>query len=161
MSYWKDEYNYRRIKDKNGKVIKNVIIIDGKQIEVSNEVYEAYSQMHRREVYQEQQIREARLISLDYLIECDVSIDKYVSEQTPSAESTVLNAMTNHEKKFMLYRLYKTLGELATDEKKLIVMLYFKKKTEREAAEHFQVSQPAIHKRKLKILQKLKKLLET
>ena len=32
MSNWKDEYNYRRIKDENGKVIKNVVIIDGKQI---------------------------------------------------------------------------------------------------------------------------------
>jgi RNA polymerase sigma factor (sigma-70 family) len=54
MKNWKDECNYRRIKDENGVMTANVIMIDGQDIPVSAEVYEAYSQMGRQERYQEQ-----------------------------------------------------------------------------------------------------------
>lgn len=47
MKNWKEERNYRRIKDKNGEIIANIITIDGVDVEVTDEVFLAYSQMDR------------------------------------------------------------------------------------------------------------------
>ena len=42
MYNWKDTRNYRRFRDENGNVIANIIYIDGEEVAVSDEVYEAY-----------------------------------------------------------------------------------------------------------------------
>ena len=42
MYNWKDARNYRRFRDENGNVIANIIYVDGKEVAVSDEVYEAY-----------------------------------------------------------------------------------------------------------------------
>ena len=49
MYNWKDTRNYRRFRDENGNVIANIIYIDGEEVTVSDEVYEAYASMDRRE----------------------------------------------------------------------------------------------------------------
>ena len=51
MYNWKDTRNYRRFRDENGNVIANIIYIDGEEVAVSDEVYEAYASMDRRERY--------------------------------------------------------------------------------------------------------------
>ena len=51
MYNWKDARNYRRFRDENGNVIANIIYIDGEEVAVSDEVYEAYASMDRRERY--------------------------------------------------------------------------------------------------------------
>ena len=51
MYNWKDTRNYRRFRDENGNVIANIIYIDGEEVSVSDEVYEAYASMDRRERY--------------------------------------------------------------------------------------------------------------
>ncbi len=51
MYNWKDARNYRRFRDENGNVIANIIYVDGKEVAVSDEVYEAYASMDRRERY--------------------------------------------------------------------------------------------------------------
>ena len=43
MYNWKDARNYRRFRDENGNVIANIIYVDGEEVAVSDEVYEAYS----------------------------------------------------------------------------------------------------------------------
>ena len=43
MYNWKDTRNYRRFRDENGNVIANIIYVDGEEVAVSDEVYEAYS----------------------------------------------------------------------------------------------------------------------
>ena len=45
MYNWKDTRNYRRFRDENGNVIANIIYVDGKEVAVSDEVYEAYLPM--------------------------------------------------------------------------------------------------------------------
>ena len=51
MKNWQKNRNYKRIKDENGNVIANIITIDGIDVEVTKEVFLAYSQMDRRELY--------------------------------------------------------------------------------------------------------------
>ena len=51
MYNWKDTRNYRRFRDENGNVIANIIYVDGEEVAVSDEVYEAYASMERRERY--------------------------------------------------------------------------------------------------------------
>ena len=58
MYNWKDTRNYRRFRDENGNVIANIIYVDGEEVAVSDEVYEAYASMDRRERYLEEQENE-------------------------------------------------------------------------------------------------------
>ena len=46
MYNWKDTRNYRRFHDENGNVIANIIYVDGEEVAVSDEVYEAYTQSY-------------------------------------------------------------------------------------------------------------------
>ena len=45
MYNWKDTRNYRRFRDENGNVIANIIYVDGEEVAVSDEVYEAYRRL--------------------------------------------------------------------------------------------------------------------
>ena len=45
MKNWQKNRNYKRIKDENGNVIANIITIDGIDVEVTEEVFLAYSQI--------------------------------------------------------------------------------------------------------------------
>ena len=53
MKKWQESRNYRRVRDENGRVIANIITVDGIDVEVGEEVFLAYSQMERRERYQQ------------------------------------------------------------------------------------------------------------
>ena len=63
-------------------------------------------------------------------------------------------------KKILVKRLYNCLKLLSESERKLIIMLYFENKTERECAKILCTSQQNIHKNKKLILCKLHKLLK-
>ena len=54
MKKWQKDRNYKRVKDENGNVIANIITVFGQDVEVSDEVFAAYSQMDRRERYAEE-----------------------------------------------------------------------------------------------------------
>ena len=69
MYNWKDARNYRRIRDENGNVIANIIYVDGEEIAVSDEVYEAYASMDRRERYLEERDNDDKPLSVDALWE--------------------------------------------------------------------------------------------
>ena len=43
--------NYKRVRDKDGNVVANIINVFGQDVEVSDEVFAAYSQMDRRARY--------------------------------------------------------------------------------------------------------------
>ena len=68
--------------------------------------------------------------------------------EAESVEETVL-------RKLQYEQLHKALSLLPDDERELIDRLFFQGQTEREAAEHM-----GIHKRKNRILKKLKKFFE-
>ena len=57
-------------------------------------------------------------------------------------------------------QLHKALNVLSDDERYLIIQLYFEERTEREVAEELGVYHNAVHKQKIRILAKLRKILE-
>lgn len=81
MYNWKLNRNYRR--NKNSYIITNIIKIDGVKINVSDEVYLAYSKADRRERYILGEIEQP--LSLNQLIEDGFSIEKLCSLQMPES----------------------------------------------------------------------------
>lgn len=49
MKKWQENRNYRRIKNENGEVIANSITVEGQDVEVSEDIFNAYAQADRRE----------------------------------------------------------------------------------------------------------------
>ena len=70
-----------------------------------------------------------------------------------SVEETVL-------RKLRYAQLHKALSLLSDDERELIDRLFFQGQTERQAAECMGIYRNAVHKRKNRILKKLKKFFE-
>ena len=70
-----------------------------------------------------------------------------------SVESVVLH-------KLEVDRLHTALSLLAPEERALIQALFFDERKESELAMELGISQPAVYKRKMKVLKKLKLLLE-
>ena len=61
------------------------------------------------------------------------------------------------ERKLMLDNLRLEFKRLSEDEQKILHLIYYHRLSERAVAEHFRVSQNAIHRRKVQILAKLRK----
>ena len=122
----------------------------GMLMEVTAETYKAYYKDKRRQKY----------IDERSLLNGDVSYDALDTDETLGAEvfadtktnveATVINKMTVAE-------LRKAFLLLSPE---LIKVLFIDGATERKAAEIYGISQVAIHKRKNKILAKLKDFLE-
>lgn len=156
MKNWKEEYNYRRIKDENGVVTSNIIMIDGSSVEVSEEIYETYSQMHRREVYQEKLREENGEVSFEMLTEKNVPVDIYFHEHSPSAEKIILETEDEAERTVLLSRLPEAMVPLTEEERVLINAIYFDGVSIREYARRNGVTLRAIQKRRDTVLKKLK-----
>lgn len=61
---------------------------------------------------------------------------------------------------FVLFKLREGIKGLSPMERRIVYYLFFEECSEKEVAEIFSVSQQAIHKRKIKIIKKLKNFLE-
>ncbi len=99
---------------------------------------------------QEQNIRiiPSREDSYERLLEINVQFQ----ENKDSVEEQVF-------KRLQSVQLYEALSLLSADAQDLIRQLFFLERTEREVAELLGVYHNAVHKRKLRILSKLKKIL--
>ena len=125
----------------------------GMLMEVTAETYKAYYKDKRRQKY----------IDERSLLDGDVSYDALDTDKTLGAEvfadtktnveATVINKMTVAE-------LRKAFLLLSPDERELITAIYIQNLTEREYAKQKGVYHNAVHKRKLRILEKLKKILD-
>ena len=125
----------------------------GMLMEVTAETYKAYYKDERRQKY----------IDERSLLNGDVSYDALDTDETLGAEvfadtktdveAAVINKMTVAE-------LRKAFLLLSPDERELITAIYIQNLTEREYAKQKGVYHNAVHKRKLRILEKLKKFLD-
>lgn len=70
-----------------------------------------------------------------------------------SVEETVL-------RKISIEHIHEALTQLTEKERQLVGILFFQGLTERDAAAMLGISQPAVHKQKMRILKKLKIFLE-
>ena len=146
---------------------KKRIWIRGQFVEVTEEVYRAYMRGDRIIRYFENDLKTERFVlgkdgqviqiipsredSLDRLV--DENAQQFPDEQE-SVESVVLHKLEED-------RLHTALSLLAPEERALIQALFFEERSESELAAALGISQPAVYKRKMKILKKLKLLLES
>lgn len=141
---------------------KHIIRIDGKTVEVSEEIYtypkrsewnNDYAQIKRKhekiEVDQNARIVKitaSREDSLDRLMELGI---EFPDKSEPFKDTVIRKILLNQ-----------ALAQLTADERFLIYELYYSDKTERELAEELHKTQQNIHKMKHRILCKLYEILK-
>lgn len=132
--------------------------------QASEEVITVLRQSERKLLYQEYDLKVERFVldkekkkvffipsredSLERLIEAEVHFE----DERANVEEMVITAI-------MIQKLKESLSLLTTDEYELILALFFENKSEREYAEYKGVYHNSIHKKKLRILKKLKMFL--
>lgn len=156
MKKWQKNRNYKRLKDAQGNIIANIITVDGKDVKVSDEVFQAYTQADRRERYISEEVEPGIVLSLDKLVEDSVPLETLGVPQAASAEDSLLNQERYTEKEAQIKKIRLALKSLTDDEKQLIQALYFDCIPAREYARHLGVQLRTVQYRRNKILEKLR-----
>ena len=156
MKNWQESRNYRRIKDEQGQVVARIITVDGVDVEVTEEVFLAYSQADRRERYLSEDTAADKLLSLEQIAEDEVQPDYICMHLTSSAEDEFLEAETAEERERMKQSLLLALLSLNDADRELITALFFDGVSTREYARQKGVYQRAIVKRRDRILRDMK-----
>ena len=145
---------------------KKRIWIRGQFVEVTEEVYRAYMRGDRKIRYFENDLKTERFVLgkdgqvIQIIPSREDSLDRLVDEnarQFPDEQESV-ESMVLH--KLEVDKLHTALSLLTPEERALIQALFFEERSESELAAALEISQPAVYKRKMKILKKLKNLLE-
>ena len=129
------------------------IPVQGFLLEVSKEHYKDFYRAKEREAYLKKLNAKYGLLSIDAFDNEDDNGTDYIQAKTEDVAETVTHLL-------MLDKLRLVIPMLSDIEQELIQALFFKGLTEREYAKECGVSQVAIHKRKNRILAKLKIFLE-
>lgn len=145
---------------------KRKLWIAGQFIEVTEEIYQVYMQGDRKMRYLEtdlkiertildesgriQQIIPSREDSLDRLVEDNA---RQFEDTRESVEDAVLRKLAEDDLRW-------ALTKLTDEEYALVYALFYEGRTERDYAKELGVSQVAVHKRKQRILKKLKGILK-
>ena len=129
------------------------IYVDGEEVAVSDEVYEAYASMDRRERDLTDESDTPQDLSFERCVEDHVPFELLYENGRGSLEEDL-------ERKGMLCILRKALQSIPAEEQEFIRELFFLHRTTRELAQKYGVSQPAIVKRKQRVLSVLKKYFE-
>ena len=154
MKKWQDDRNYRKIRQSDGTV-KNMIFVDGRAVEVTGEVFAAYSQMDRQERYQEELYQGIPHVSLEKLADACVPVEEYVPEQAPSPEDVYISMKDQAEQAALLRLLPEALEQLTESERELIRALYFEGVSLREYCRTKGIPTMTQHYRLQQVLKKL------
>ena len=146
-----EEFNRRKQKDESYRE-KRFLSLHGMLMEVTREEYLSYYKEKRRQRYIDERAKKFGTFSYDALTTDvfngeDILID---TQDDPSVET---------EHRIMIDMLLKVFRQLTDDEQSLLKALYFEGLSEREYAARLGVYPNAVHKRKVRILEKLKKLI--
>lgn len=160
MEKWQKERNYKRIRDKNGKIVANIITVFGRDIAVSDAVFDAYSGMDRRARYISEDVPSVAELSLECLIEDGISPERLMQENEPSAEDICVGREDEIWRADIIKQLSAALSELPDEEYQLVRALFFDGISVREYARRLGMTHRAIVKRRDRILDHLKKILE-
>lgn len=156
MKKWQKDRNYKRVKDKDGNVIANIITVFGQDVEVSDEIFDTYSQMDRRARYIGEDIPAESEISLERTMEDGIHIETLENAE-PSAEEICIEHENTKMREEQAKHLPVVLARLSDDEKRLIDALYFRGLGVREYAREIGVSHTRVRRECDCILEKLKK----
>lgn len=132
---------------------KYYIYIDGKSVEVSEEVYSAFYKMERRERYLDERDRENGLLYYDSFDNETTSGEEYISDTASINMEDQLIAEELHD---LLHRCIKALPKA---DRELIKAIYFEQKSERSYGKDIGLSQNSINYHHERILSKLKSLM--
>ena len=133
---------------------KYMIKIQGKLIEVSEDVYYAYFRMERQERWQDEKKQEHEVMSYDALDNSETTGAEAVQDMaTPSMEELAIAKELNE-------RLHHAVAALPKAERELIRVIYFEGQTEEDYGKRTGMSQTGISYRRRKILSKLKMFLD-
>lgn len=132
---------------------KYFIPIEGKLIEVEENVYLAYYKMDRRERYLEERDKDNGVVSYNAIDSQGINGESGLRDmETESMEAIALaNELQN--------QLHRCIAALPRAERELIHAIYFEGMTEAEYALKAKMTQSGISRRRKKTLSKLKKLL--
>ena len=145
---------------------KKRIWIRGQYVEVTREVYLAYMQEERKMRYFEHDLKTERLVrgengQIEQVIPSrEDSLDRLVDENAQQFSDDHEDVESRVLQHLEVDRLHIALSKLEPQELALIQALFFEERTESEIATELGISQPAVYKRKMKILRKLKFFLE-
>lgn len=131
---------------------KYTLVVQKKRIAVSKEVYMAYYHCRDREKYLDE-LAETNNISFEACHEKGIQVEYLLVSAQESIEDRIII-------KEMIAKMQQYLKQLDEKEKWLMDALYFKGKSEYQIASQLGITQQAVHKRKAKILTKLKKLIK-
>ena len=146
--------------------VKKILWVSGQFIEVTDEVYDAYTKGDRKMRYFESDLKTERfLLDKDGQVKRIIpsredSLDRLMDDQAEQFADQQENVEDTVFRRASVERLYAALASLTEKERSLINALFFDEMTEREVARILGISQPAVHKQKNRILKKLKLFLE-
>ncbi len=132
---------------------RKFIPLHGMLMEVTPEQYAEFYRAQNRQRYLDRRSAQNGDISADMLTTDEFNGTDILIDTAESVDDQVI-----HE--IMSDKLTECLSLLSEDEQELIYDLFYSGLTERDAAKKYAVSQVAIHKRKQRILQKLKKMID-
>lgn len=132
---------------------KRFVSLHGMLMEVMEETYKDLYKSQRRQKYIDERSAENGDFSYDMLTTDDFNGEDILVDTSQEIDDAIID-------KIMLDKLRNALVLLSADEQKLIREIFFEELSERTLAKKYGVSQVAIHKRKNKILDKLKKFIE-
>lgn len=131
---------------------KYVIVVKKEPVEVTEEIYKSYYKLVERERYLEK-LAMKNHISIENCNENGIQVEYIISQTEESLEDRFI-------KQEMLNKLALCLKMLPEQEQLLIKRLFFEGISERSLALMMNLPQKTLNNRKLKLLKKLRKLLE-
>ena len=128
------------------------LYVNGQKVKVSEEIYKVYWREREHEKYLEQVDRKNHLLFFSSLDHDGHYVDNIVDESVDVAKIV--------ETQMMIESLRYAISKLNDEERDIIERLYFNDETLRSVAKLKSITHPALMKRRNKILEKLKKLIE-
>ena len=133
--------------------------------EASEEVIAVLRTTERKMQYQEYDLKSEQTIidqenqTVTIIPSREDSFERLVEQSVQFREET-LSLDEWIIRRLEIEQLHKALNVLSDDERYLIIQLYFEERTDREVAEELGVYHNAVHKQKIRILAKLRKIVE-
>lgn len=134
-------------------MVKFFLPLHGMLMEVTEQTYREYYRDKRRQKYIDERSKLNGDVSYNALDTDETLGEDVFADTKTNVEAEVINKMTVAE-------LRKAFLLLSPDERELITAIYIHNLTEREFAKQKGVYHNAVHKRKLRVLEKLKKFLD-
>ena len=128
------------------------LYVGGQKVKVSEDIYKVYWREREHEKYLEQVDRKNHLLFFPSLNHDGNFVDN-LEDKNVDVEKVVATQM-------MIEALRNAMSKLNNDEREIIERLYFNDETLRAVAKTQNISHPALIKRRDKILEKLKKVIE-